>query len=89
MDVILVLEKNIADIFQSGLQLDAKDTELLAVLARWEASIHPMHPGIDDELLSQYFSVESASKTNEDFLRELRGVPGVQGVYVKPHAEMP
>jgi hypothetical protein len=59
------------------------------VLDRLGVGLAPMHPGVDDDALAAYYTVEGAAGDEEAVARVLHASPGVDGAYVKPPASPP
>lgn len=54
------------------------------------ASLEPMHPGVADATLAQYFKVQVPEETEaKEAVDRLRSCDAVKAAYVKPSDEMP
>ena len=64
--------------------------ELLRKMDGLGRSLEPLHPGTDDQLLSQFFIVEVPNRaTAELVITSLQNCKAVQSAYLKPPDEMP
>ena len=53
-------------------------------------SLEPMHPGVEDAELAQYFTVQVPDTTTaEEVINRLRSCEAVEAAYLKPPETMP
>jgi hypothetical protein len=68
----------------------AATQELLQTLAELNVVLTPMHPGIDDPILSTYFTIEVPdTDTAERVKARLLNCKAIAAVYLKPPDAMP
>jgi hypothetical protein len=66
---------------------DAK--KILEAVQKLQATIRPLHPGINDPTLSSYFVVEVPNSTDtQKAISALNRLPGITAAYAKPNEEL-
>ena len=64
--------------------------EAQSLAARFGAQLVATHPGINDQELRRYYHLDIPTPESAEKLRtELLNLPGIEGAFIKPLAELP
>ena len=63
--------------------------QLVNWLEEHQCKLVPTFPGIEDENMQTYFSLQSEKDISDAALEKLQGLPGIEGAYRKPEDSLP
>jgi hypothetical protein len=89
MRITVQLSPEITQALDKGEPLENAASDIQSVLDGLAVQLKPLHPGVDDEKLASYFTVDVADSARaNEVLQRLRPCRGVQAAYMKPPAEL-
>jgi len=68
----------------------AESSELLSIIEALGVTLEPMHPGVTDPNLMEYFTVKvSSTEAAQRVINHLRQSKAIEAAYIKPADELP
>lgn len=89
MTIILILTETVAQDLRGDAPSSPASEMILGTVNRFDGSIAPTHPGVDDPKLAAFFTVDVQVSDADLVAETLRDLEGVEASYVKPPDALP